>query len=645
MKRKSKRNCGNRFTFQKLEARQLLAGDMIGQHQAFGGIPTSVLSVVSNGDFETTGTASGNGRFYDASEVDGWSSRNGAQLNIFNYIGYGNVLDLDSTAQARDDIFQSVAAADGMDYILAFDFRDNPALGGSENATSFDFEVLVDGQVVGQYTGGDIWSTGAIVFQGDSTSSREIGFREIVAEGTGDDGIGPLLDNVRVVEATGINVENSSFELPNDLTFQTGSTPNRFNNSLIPGWNALSTSDSEGTVRIEEVGELESSVDGSRYLNVDINSGFRDAIFSNLTTTPGERYYVTFAVRNDGNAVDNDELRVRWNNEWGTTVHADADWQSHGFIFSADSADTELMFLEASDGDGDGPHIDNIRVYQLNSIPDLVVDADVDTDGNAAVKSYAAGIGAIPIGDKIGVSDANVQSVTLQLNGDVDGGAELIALGGTNANITISDYDQTTKQITLNGEATAAEYQAVLRSLAYFNGLHSQATRSNRQVVMDFTDVHGRTESATIQIDYETNQAAIDDTILQKFIADNNLNATSQQEGLYAVIDNPGQGLNPTVNDTVQAVYSGRLLTVNAQNQIVEGFQFDASPSTGIPFALSRVIRGWTLGIPLFKTGGSGKLLIPSGLAYGPNPDPARLPDIPPNSILIFDVELLQIFS
>lgn len=637
MKRKSKRNSSSKLNFEKLESRQLLAADVIGLHQALGGESTSLVSVVNNGDFETTGTASGNGNFYADDQVDGWSSRNGAPLNIFGYNGYDNVLDLDSTAEAIDDIFQSVTVEGGLDYILAFDFRNNPAVSGSENASSFDFEVLVGGEVAGRYTGGDIWSTGVAAFTADG-SSQEIGFREVIGVGTGDDGIGPLLDNIRVVQASSVTVENANFESPFELFNSNEDSTVRFANSQIPGWNAVSADSNEGVLRFDQSGQ---DVPGQYHLNIDANPDFRDVVATNIETSAGERYYVTFAAKNDGDAGDNDEMRVRWNGQWGTTIHADSDWQDYGFIFTADSDETELVFLEASVGDGDGPHLDNVRIYKLDSVSELVVDADVDAEGLTAVRSYASGIGAIPIGDRIGLSDADVQSVTLQLNGNVDGNSELLALGSSNDQISVSDYDQATGRITLTGAASAAEYQAVLRSLAYFNGQHSQATSGDREVVLDVVDSLGRTQSATIQINYLTDQAAIDDAILQKFISDNGLNASSEQEGLFAVIDEPGQGLNPTANDGVRVAYTGRFLTVNAQNQIVEGEVFDASPAEGISFSLGQVIRGWTLGIPLFRTGGSGKLLIPSQLAYGE----AGRPTIPPNSILIFDVELLQVFS
>jgi FKBP-type peptidyl-prolyl cis-trans isomerase len=51
------------------------------------------------------------------------------------------------------------------------------------------------------------------------------------------------------------------------------------------------------------------------------------------------------------------------------------------------------------------------------------------------------------------------------------------------------------------------------------------------------------------------------------------------------------------------------------------------------------VIPGWTSGIPYFKEGGYGKLLIPSALGYGPSGSGS----IPPNTVLVFDVKLIQV--
>ena len=81
---------------------------------------------------------------------------------------------------------------------------------------------------------------------------------------------------------------------------------------------------------------------------------------------------------------------------------------------------------------------------------------------------------------------------------------------------------------------------------------------------------------------------------------------------------------------TVRASYSG---------YFTDGTVFDYSPAAGIEFDLQSVIPGWTEGIPYFKEGGYGKLLIPSALAYGTK----GTGGIPPNSVLIFDVALLEV--
>ena len=59
----------------------------------------------------------------------------------------------------------------------------------------------------------------------------------------------------------------------------------------------------------------------------------------------------------------------------------------------------------------------------------------------------------------------------------------------------------------------------------------------------------------------------------------------------------------------------------------------------GLTISLQSVIQGWTEGIPLYWVGGSGTLLFPSDLGYGPA---GNGPDIPGDSVLIFEIELLS---
>lgn len=100
----------------------------------------------------------------------------------------------------------------------------------------------------------------------------------------------------------------------------------------------------------------------------------------------------------------------------------------------------------------------------------------------------------------------------------------------------------------------------------------------------------------------------------------------------YAVI-REGTGPKPTATSTVEVHYEGRLLN---------GAIFDSSYARKetISFPLNRVIPGWTEGLQLMPTGSKYRLYIPSELAYGSRGAGA---DIPPNSTLIFDVELISI--
>lgn len=128
----------------------------------------------------------------------------------------------------------------------------------------------------------------------------------------------------------------------------------------------------------------------------------------------------------------------------------------------------------------------------------------------------------------------------------------------------------------------------------------------------------------------EEEQFAIDKDIIEKYIEDNGLTALSTSSGLYYVISSQGTGNFPTAFDDVTVRYTGKF----TDNGI-----FDQSSESGATFNLQHVIKGWTEGIPLFKEGGEGILILPSKLAYGPNGNSS----IPPNSVLIFDVELLEI--
>jgi FKBP-type peptidyl-prolyl cis-trans isomerase len=100
--------------------------------------------------------------------------------------------------------------------------------------------------------------------------------------------------------------------------------------------------------------------------------------------------------------------------------------------------------------------------------------------------------------------------------------------------------------------------------------------------------------------------------------------------GLQYKVLKEGTGPQPKETDTV---------TVNYRGTLINGTEFDSSYKRGQPatFPLNGVIKGWTEGLQLMKTGSKYQFFVPPNLAYG---DRNVGPDIAPNSTLIFEVEL-----
>lgn len=95
-----------------------------------------------------------------------------------------------------------------------------------------------------------------------------------------------------------------------------------------------------------------------------------------------------------------------------------------------------------------------------------------------------------------------------------------------------------------------------------------------------------------------------------------------------------GTGATVQPGATITAHYTGAL----CKNGII--FQSSHDFGKPISFGLSQVIRGWTDGVPGMKVGGMRRLIIPSEMAYG---SARAASNIPPNSDLVFDIELVEI--
>jgi FKBP-type peptidyl-prolyl cis-trans isomerase FkpA len=120
---------------------------------------------------------------------------------------------------------------------------------------------------------------------------------------------------------------------------------------------------------------------------------------------------------------------------------------------------------------------------------------------------------------------------------------------------------------------------------------------------------------------------------IQKYLRENDLSATPTASGLYYIEKVKGSGSKPMPGQKVKVHYTGTLL---------DGTQFDSSVERGQPFEFQlgqrQVIQGWDEGIAMMNVGSKGLLIVPSNLGYG---DRAAGELIPPNSTLIFEVELL----
>lgn len=128
-------------------------------------------------------------------------------------------------------------------------------------------------------------------------------------------------------------------------------------------------------------------------------------------------------------------------------------------------------------------------------------------------------------------------------------------------------------------------------------------------------------------------QQGTDDKTITAYLAKNNLKAQKTESGVYVVTTRPGTGPGVTPGDSVRVLYTGKLLN---------GKTFDQNLTSGLSYPAGQgfLIPGWEEGVLQMKQGEKATVIVPSHLGYGEQGSPGA---IPPNSILVFDLELVNV--
>lgn len=145
-------------------------------------------------------------------------------------------------------------------------------------------------------------------------------------------------------------------------------------------------------------------------------------------------------------------------------------------------------------------------------------------------------------------------------------------------------------------------------------------------------------------------QLAIDVAIIDAYLEENGIDAVKLESGLRYIITKEGEGENVKSGQVIRANYAGYVLNgeyfdtsieevAKEQGLYTEGRSY-APFETAV--GVGAVIKGWDEGFQLLNQGSKATFYIPSTLAYGPR---ARSAQIGPNSILVFDVELVEVKS